>query len=267
MKRIILGAVFAFTSSAAALAADLPAGSWSMAPALSPAHNWSGFYAGLNAGGAFGTSNLSTNFVDINGTPRSAFQPPVVATDSRALTSSGFTGGGQIGYNYQSGQWVFGIEQSFEYFGLRGSRTDTGSEGGVASFSILKSVKTDWLLTVRPRVGYAFNNTLIYATGGLAATEVTSVYQFSDTLGATGVVNSSKAKAGWTVGAGAEQALAANWSVKLEYLYADFGSVSASAPFVNNQIVNGGLGLSLGQLTHGVDLKSNIVRVGVNHYF
>jgi outer membrane immunogenic protein len=207
--------------------------------------------------------------VSVDGT-LPTFQQPVVAADSPGLKSTGFTVGGQIGYNYQSGQWVFGIEESFEYFGLRASRIDTGSEPDLfgTPFSVLKSVKTDWLLTVRPRIGYAFNNTLIYATGGLAATEVKSVYEFSDSLGTIGVVDSSKTKAGWTVGGGVEQALSSNWSVKIEYLYTDFGSLSGSSPFVNNQVlIAPTVGLSLGQLTHGVDLKSNVVRVGVNHYF
>jgi outer membrane immunogenic protein len=251
-------AIGAVAGIGAASAADLPARAYTKAPAhVDAGYNWSGFYAGFNVGGAWGNSDVSSAVVNTNGSNVSDNQRSnqrfLSAVDSPRLKPSGFTGGGQIGYNYQIDKWVLGIEADFSYFGLRDSRTDTAPFpflGG--TFTTTNSVKTDWLATVRPRLGYAFNRTLLYVTGGLAATE-----DFRESESGS----SSKTKAGWTVGGGVEHAFLNNWSAKLEYLYTDFGSLSVGSQHFRAQLPVSRVS------THDVDLKANIVRIGVNYKF
>ena len=130
-------------------------------------------------------------------------------------------------------------------------------------FTVNSSVSSDWLITLRPRVGIAANNWLVYVTGGLAVANLKGDFSFTDTFaGATESASISKTKAGWTVGVGTEYALMNGWSVKAEYLYVDLGSENttsrnlvAGAPHPENVF------------SHSVDLRSNIVRGGLNYKF
>ena len=97
-------------------------------------------------------------------------------------------------------------------------------------FTVNSSVSSDWLITLRPRVGFAANNWLVYVTGGLAVANLKSNFSFTDTFaGATESASISKTKAGWTVGVGTEYALMNGWSVKAEYLYVDLGSENTTS--------------------------------------
>jgi outer membrane immunogenic protein len=198
--------------------------------------SWSGFYVGGNAGYAWGRDA-------INGV-ETAPVPPFFAIDSAAVSAAasprlkpdGFTGGGQVGYNWQAGAAVFGVEADIEAFRLRASTTGTfpfpstlpGGPLGppTAFFSPTSSASTDWLFTGRGRIGWANDHWLLYATGGVAVTNL-SVNQTIVQL-APFVFNasSSDTRVGWTVGAGFEYMFAKNWSVKGEYLYLDFGSLN-----------------------------------------
>ena len=109
------------------------------APAYMPAFNWTGFYAGINGGGAWGRSNWSAS--------------------GNSFDTSGGVVGGTIGYNWQAGPTVFGVEGDIDWSGIKGSTTCGG-------FSC--ETKNDWLGTFRGRVGYAFNRVMPYVTGGLA---------------------------------------------------------------------------------------------------
>lgn len=134
----------------------------------------------------------------------------------------------------QMGQWLLGVEADFDYMGLRGSNGGTfqfpstlpgGPVGPPAQFfSTATSVSTDWLFTLRPRVGWVMNNWLVYATGGLAVADE----KFSQTLTLLAPFVSTNSftttRVGWTVGGGVEYALNRNWSVKGEYLYVDLGT-------------------------------------------
>jgi outer membrane immunogenic protein len=104
------------------------------------------------------------------------------------------------------------------------------------SFTVNQSVKTDWLFTARPRLGWANNNWLWYATGGLAVTELKYGNTFTDTYSPAFETGSiSKTKVGWTVGGGGEFALSNNWTVRAEYLYVDFGGVSSAGNVSNSR--------------------------------
>ena len=129
-------------------------------------------------------------------------------------------------------------------------------------FTINQSIKTDWLFTARPRIGWASNNWLLYVTGGLAVTEIKYNNTFTDTFGGAFENGSiSKTKAGWVVGGGVEYGLTRNWSVKAEYLYMDFGNVSSTGA------MSAFGGLSFASLNHSADLKANVVRAGINYRF
>ena len=174
-----------------------------------------------------------------------------------SLSPDGFTGGGQLGYNYQTGNIVFGLEADFDYFGLKGTSTISSTFVGGGDFTLNNSVKTDWLFTLRPRVGVAFDRFLPYVTGGLAVTNVKYSSSLADPVfGTSQASNVNETKAGWTVGGGVEYAVTPKWSVKAEYLYADFGSVSMTSIGGNGAV-----------FSQSATLKANIVRGGVNVKF
>jgi outer membrane immunogenic protein len=244
-------------------AADMPLKAPPLAP--SPVYSWTGFYIGGNAGYGWGDPNdamlLGGSWLT-DGTGDNLVLSPL---GNGQLHPSGATGGVQIGYNYQAGQWVIGIEADANYFGLKDqfSRSVTNALSG-DSYAFASSFESDWLVTVRPRVGYAFDHLLVYATGGLAvANEKFSQSITQLNLPFTEAGSVSKTSAGWTVGAGAEYALNNLWSLKTEYLYVDPGSVSFST--------SGSCGAGFPAAactgyaaTHSADLKENIVRVGLN---
>ena len=208
----------------AAAAADLPARS-APAPMYSPApvFSWTGFYVGANAG--YGWAN--TSVTNIGG---------VAVTGSNNL--NGFVGGGQIGYNWQGASpLVLGIEADFQ--GTAQSRTDT-------ALGISVQQQLPWFGTVRGRIGYAFDRVMIYATGGLAYAD------YKMTVSGFGAsASSSTSKAGWTVGGGVEWMFAPQWSTKLEYLYWDTGSTSAT----------------LFGIAYTGRARDSIARVGLNYHF
>jgi outer membrane immunogenic protein len=168
-------------------------------------YNWTGFYAGVNAGYGFGTSTWSL-------LPATNIKP------------KGFLAGGTAGYNWQSGAIVYGVEGDFDWSDVKGS---------VACAGVLScETSSSWLATFRGRVGYAFDRWLPYITAGGAYGSVKA----SASLPAAGIsASSSSNQLGWTFGAGLEYAFMSNWSAKLEYLYVDLGSFNAGiAPIVNN---------------------------------
>jgi outer membrane immunogenic protein len=184
-------------------------------------YNWTGFYAGINGGYGMGTSTWSL--------PAASIKP------------KGAMFGGTLGYNWQSGAIVYGIEGDWDWSRVKGS---------VSCAAALATCETSnsWLATFRGRVGYAFDRWLPYVTAGAAYGNVKA----TDTLlGGLGATSASKSELGWTAGAGLEYAFLGNWTAKLEYLYVDLGSFNAGpAPLVNN-----------------VSFKENIVRAGLNYKF
>jgi outer membrane immunogenic protein len=196
MKRIALGLLLA-SIAGAACAADLPAPNapYTKAPAMvSPAINWSGFYVGAMGGYASQTGG------DLN-------------------IKGGF-GGGTVGYNWQFGMLVAGIEADGAFGSVRASATETVTVAGV-TVSGTGTDKVDALATVRGRVGVAFDQVLLFGTGGFAlANEKVS----ATALGIT--VSDSRTQTGWTVGAGVEWMFMPRWSLKAEYLHRRFDNTT-----------------------------------------
>jgi outer membrane immunogenic protein len=134
-------------------------------------------------------------------------------------------------------------------------------------FTVNSSFSTDWLYTLRGRVGVPVSDKLMaYATGGLALTRLGVSNSFSDSVlfppGAAGSANASETKAGWVIGGGLEWALTNNWSVKAEYLFMDFGKVTATGTILNPSLTGYAQGVSTSS-----DLTAQVARVGVNRRF
>lgn len=225
MKSIALATALFAASSISTSAADLPVGSPLIA---TPVSNWSGFYAGLNAGFG-GLADSGAHYSQPYGSP---FVP---------ISQSGLLIGGQAGYNWQSGIIVIGIETDIQYrntsndsrflfpneLGLAGQ--PFGSEADDATRF---SSGQKWFGTLRGRVGVTADSVLYYTTGGLAYGEVKHAY--SEAIYPGQIINrsisASAAKVGWTVGAGAEAKLWGNWSAGMEYLYVDLGKTTLDMP-------------------------------------
>jgi outer membrane immunogenic protein len=199
----------------AAHAADLPARMAHPAPAMAsvPVFTWTGFYAGVNAGYGWNTND---DDVVING------------ATYEVDDEGGFVGGGQIGYNYQIGSFVLGLETDIQYADI----------GGDTSIPGLDSDDDDdnWFGTVRARAGYAFDRALVYATGGLAYGKISN-----------GFSNSDDTSVGWTLGAGVEYAFTDNLTAKVEGLYVNLEqddddlSVTAGSDETEFSVIRAGL--------------------------
>jgi len=224
---LITAAAVGFAVSASA--ADMPtkAPFQQMAPAM---YNWSGWYVGANAGYSWGTSSI-----DYAQEPGLLFgSPPFGAggTLSSSVSPKSFIGGAQIGYNYQTGVWVYGVETDIAWR----ARTDSVSSVlNTVGDTLTLSDEQKWVGTLRGRIGVTpttASNWLFYVTGGLAYGNFGhSVTQFCNIgCGFTNTFSDSVTKAGWTLGGGVEVGLARNWSLGAEYLYMDFGTDTVSAP-------------------------------------
>jgi|SRR5271170_902267 len=218
-----------------AAAADLPTAKPAPMFTPVPVFNWTGFYIGVNAGGAWNNSGDVT------------IHDPVSGPHSYSISSrGGFIGGGQLGYNYQTGQWVFGIESDIQ--GVAGS--SSVNVGPYGFLHLNTSGNGGWLGTTRGRVGYAVDRTLFYVTGGIAYGGLNS---------ATLNGGNATSNVGWTVGGGVEYAFAQHWTAKLEALY------------VNLNVEDRTRDITSGGVVYPVTSKSGngggIVRVGVNYLF
>jgi outer membrane immunogenic protein len=203
MRRFLLGAALAALTCAAlpARAADLPRGPY--LPETYGGYNWTGFYAGVNLGYEWASAS------------------------NTGLSPSGFSGGAQGGYNWQSGSIVLGGETDLQLSGA-------ADNSGPFKFS------NPWFGTLRGRAGYALNNILFYATGGLA---------YGEGKVDLGGLSESHSTLGWTAGGGLEVGLTRRWSVKAEYLYLDLAA--------QNYAITG--------LSH--EITANVLRLGANFRF
>jgi outer membrane immunogenic protein len=223
MKSVLVsgvGALAFFAGIAAAQAADMPARTAmpAKAPAyVAPVFTWTGPYIGINGGWGFGNSEYTGGA--FRGSP----------------DIDGGMIGATIGYNWQMGQAVFGLEGDIDWSDIRGGAACGGGTNC--------NTKNQWLGTARGRLGYAFGQFMPYVTGGLAVGDFRTAV--------SGVGSTSQTNAGWTLGAGVEASLWGPVSAKLEYLYVDLG---------NGDVIPGTAG------TRG-DFRTNIVRAGLNYHF
>jgi outer membrane immunogenic protein len=226
MKRVLLASVGLMILAGSASAADLGPRYRPVvpkAPVMAPYYNWTGFYLGINGGGAWGSSEWS-------GIPGS-------------FDTSGGLIGGTIGYNWQTGPVVFGLEGDADWASIDGSTTG-GNCAGLAC-----KTESNFLATVSGRLGYAFDRVMPYVTGGLAIGNIKATYP--------GFPEVDDTNTGWTAGGGIEFAFAGNWTAKVEYLHVDLGDISCGP----------GTSCAFPGVGNTVDLTEEVVRGGINYRF
>ncbi len=203
MRKTIFAAAAVLMTASSAGAADFPRSSYS-APRQAPlVYNWAGAYAGANVGYQWGD------------------------TTNNPTEPAGIFGGVQVGYNWQSGAFVFGGE------------TDLQISGADDTFAPWK-FSNPWFGTLRGRAGYAFNNILLYGTGGLA---------YGGVKGEVIGLSESKTHIGWALGAGVEIGLNPAWSARAEYLYVDLSDRAYTITGAKNGV------------------ESSMLRFGLNYHF
>ncbi len=194
-----------------------------------PLFTWTGFYAGINAGYAFGNADT------------------ILPAGIAPLSSSydGFIGGAQIGYNWQLGAAVLGFEADMQFADVKGTEIIT-----VVNATATNTL--EWFGTARGRVGYAFDRVLPYVTGGFAFGR--NEYDFT-LIPSGNPAKGTITHTGWTIGGGVEFAVRDAWSVKAEYLHVDLGSQDGARDI-----------LVTGEVT-SFHPKFDLVRAGLNYRF
>jgi outer membrane immunogenic protein len=216
MKKILLTTVgLAALGIVPAVAADLPARAYTKAPPIvEPLPSWAGFYIGANGGGGW-----SRNCWDLTSVTLAVVTPVVPAISEGCHTATGAIAGGQIGYRWQTANYVFGLEAQGDWANIKGSND---SPAASPTFGVTNNTKIDAIGLFTGQVGYAWNNVLAYVKGGAAVTHT----KYSGTSNAavaliipvgTLVDTANETRWGATVGAGVEFGFAPNWSIGLEY--------------------------------------------------
>jgi outer membrane immunogenic protein len=291
MKKLALTIVFAALMTASGMAADMPLKAPVYKAPLPPVYSWTGFYVGGNVGGSWSDSNS----VDITNTASGSFaagQPTAatfaaiyanLSTGSFGTGSNGsFIGGSQIGYNWQSGTFVAGIETDIQGLANQSSGSTTiriGQTPFAVPTTITSTVSVDKSLsyfgTVRGRLGFlATRALLVYGTGGLAyggvrtSTSITETNNNPVLGGAFASNNVSDTRVGWTVGGGLEWMFAPNWSAKAEYLYYDLGTVDYGVGTIAPVLQFGAFSpLFVNSMAASTRFNGNIARAGINYHF
>ena len=239
-----------------------------------------GLSLGIHAGAASGRSNYSTEpncpptadavFCNAAPDPSAVNGAAVGASGSGDVSSRGLTGGVQVGYNWQAGRVVYGGEADFAALDFN----ETATASGVFPFpflgtqySVTNKTTLNWVSTVRARLGMTVTpQLLLYATGGAAFARIHFSGAYSDNAtdptfpGGSGSASTNAVKTGWVIGGGAQWALDHRWSVKAEYLYADFGSVSVAVPLTNTP--------NFAQTMSATsDVELHLIRIGFDYRF
>lgn len=201
---LVAGAAFGFTVSGAV--AD-------EVETQAQAYDWTGAYVGAHLG--YGDAHVAYDFA----TADEGFFNESAGTRVTE-TLDGLLGGGQIGFNWQSDDVVLGLEGTFTWLGFKEKMTSPFYPG-----SDEFKTKIDWVAAITPRAGFAIDDLLLYAKGGVAFADIKARIQ--DNIREL-FVEKQKTQAGWTIGGGAEFALSENWIIGVEGNYYDFGSFGAS---------------------------------------
>jgi outer membrane immunogenic protein len=229
MKKVILGTLGLVALSGSAMAADLPARAYKAPPPVMAAiYDWSGFYIGANGG--WGQSRNCWGVTPVG-----------AATIADGCgTGSGGVFGGQLGYRWQTGQFVFGVEAQGDWADLKSWRVSTIAP------AFTSGVKVDGLALFTGQIGYAWNNALVYVKGGAAW--VHNRYDIN-TIAGVNVASASSDRWGGALGVGFEYGFSPNWTVGLEYDRLFMGDANNSFSVVNPLIAGG-----LNRIGQDVDL-------------
>ena len=253
MKKLLLTtvALIAFGLTAPASAADM-AVKTPPPPVVPPVYNWTGFYIGAHVGGAWTDTDW---FYPCSATNLLIASPCNLAQGGHSASS--WLAGGQVGFNYQVGRFVWGVEADFSATRMEGNNLD-------AAFPLQEFLhsRTDFIGTVAPRVGVAWDRVLFYAKGGVAWAhdDYWLTLTPNQLLAGQTFVTGDATRVGSMVGVGVEYAFAQNWSVKAEYNYMDFGT---------ERILVKSTGIEPTQPNFDEDIgrKIQVVKVGLNYKF
>jgi outer membrane immunogenic protein len=277
------------SSFAAAADMSAPAPVYTKAPP--PTWSWTGFYVGGNVGYGLANNNGNLSVLESGEPPLTPAQLPLLnTTDADKL--KGIFGGVQAGYNWQARNFLLGIETDVQASGQQSNNTFNAIIPSAAFVSlgnnpvaVTDKSKLDWFGTTRGRLGIVSDRWLVFVTGGVAYGEINESGNalpatiFPASMNAPFVWNQTTTKVGWTVGAGVENAISANWSWKFEYLYIDLGNITSN--------VSGGVGTTAGfpENCYGTPgggacvasnpafgsivsrFTDNVVRLGINYKF
>lgn len=261
---------------------SLVAASWpAAARADDTGARFSGLSLGIHAGSASGRSEYSTRsncpplatdavFCNAAPDPSAVNGAAVDASGSGTMSPRGLTGGLQAGYNWQVGRTVYGGEVDFAALDSSETRTATAAFPFPflgTQYSVTNKTSLNRMATLRARVGMTVTpQVLLYVTGGAALARVQVIGAYSDNAtditfpGGSGSASNSSMKAGWVIGGGAQWALDRRWSVKAEYLYADFGSASVAVPVTNTPAF-------AQTITSSSDVSMHLLRIGFDYRF
>ena len=229
---LAFGLASATLFGSAAMAADISRPVYKAPPAgvLPATYDWTGFYVGGHIG--YGWS-------------KNTFTDPFVPFSASGTNANGIMGGGQVGFNYQIGQFVLGVE---------GDMSGSGIKGGPSVLGATFNTNTDWTATLTGRAGLAFDRWLVYGKGGAAwASDKYSFTSVTPTLLPT--FNGSETRWGWMVGAGLEYAFYDNWSAKIEYNYLGLRSNNLQFTDTTGQFF----------LNIGTQQQLHLVKAGLNY--
>lgn len=253
------------------MAADLAPRPYTKAPVAAPYYDWTGFYVGLNVGYAW--DNSSSSYVSDGGTVTNLIAGAAIPV-SQGVKKDGVTGGFQLGYNRQFDRLVVGLEGDVNFLNVGTNSSVTlvnpaiipiagisGAFGPGNQWISTASVKANYLATLRARVGFAVDRTLVYATGGAAFSDFSSAATLNQGPGFRFWTGSTRLDSvGWTAGGGVEHAFTRNWTAKVEALYYDFGTTKFALTQTQGGIPNIGINKS-------VSANGVLARAGVNYRF
>lgn len=241
MKKFLVTAAVLFASGGIvpSLAADMAVKAPPPAPLPPPIYNWSGFYIGANGG--WGNSHNCWDFELVAGP----------AFNDGCRDRSGGVVGGQIGYRWQSNQFVFGLEAQGDWADLSNTRVS------LLDPTLSTRTKTDGIGLFTGQIGWAWNAALLYVKGGAAVAG--NKFEILDTASGLGLVSASNTRWGGTLGVGFEYGFAPNWSIGAEYNHLWMGDASNSFAIVDPRLT--------GVIGNRVDQDIDMVTVRINYRF
>jgi len=211
------------------------------APAFAQIPSWTGFYVGGHLGYGWG----SEDWTRIAGTGGQQGNGRV-----RSFDLDGFLAGGQVGFNYQVNQWVFGIEGEMSWSDVSGGFAGTNNNGPAS-----RNTEIDWIATLGGRAGYAFDNVVLYVKGGGAWADQSYNHPATGGQGQAFRYTGGATRSGWFIGAGLEYGFWRNWSARLEYNYIDFGTDRITLNEVSGRFVTFDMNQTVQTIKFGVNYR------------
>ncbi len=237
------------------------AASHSIADSNSHEATWDHFYIGSHINGSHYKANIDTHS-DTGSYFITSDYAQLKAAGSGSPSGRNGSAGINIGWNYAWNGFIFGIEADY----LDADKTLTLNSGDVTyitqpahTFQTVSRVNIKHTLSLRPKLGYRWRDSLLYVTGGLSLAKLDYRFDFSETFqNQQASASKSDTQKGWTIGASMEHALDKSWSVKVEYLYSEFDTLNANSQLNGypDQIID-----------NKVKIKISNFRVGINYWF